>query len=147
MTEMEESIEGSRSRVRCARQKAFMEKLLRDAVNHPLVYLNLISPETYMVYIEQSRNGSTRKYLSKSLYGSKRSALFRFFRLHNEIGFPERFQAWLKVLYKGFFQNLTQGKTGAVDHPNAAAQILAGDKQNGVDEMKYLPRREMTNVN
>jgi hypothetical protein len=75
-----------------------------------------------MVYIEQFHNAKSGKYLSKSSYGGKRSALFHFYQLHNEIGFPEGFQAWLKVLHKGFFRNLTKGRNGtAAPHLNEEA--------------------------
>jgi hypothetical protein len=76
-----------------------------------------------MVYIEGCRNAQSDRYLSKSSYGSKRSSLFHhLFWLHNEIGFPEGFQAWLKVLHKGFFRNLTKGRNGtAAPHLNEEA--------------------------
>ena len=98
MTELEDSIAGLRSRVRHSRTKEFIKNLLRNAVNHPLVHVDLIKPESFMVYIEQSRNSQTGKYLLKSLYGGKRLALFHLYCLHNEIGFPEGFQSQLKVL-------------------------------------------------
>jgi hypothetical protein len=129
MTEIEERVHGLRSQVRTRKIKDFVENLLRNAVNDPLICLDLITPEAYMLYIEQCRNARTKKYLSKSSYGGKRSALFHLFRLHNEIGFPEAFQTRLKVLYKGFFRNLTKGKTGAADDP-----IENDDNNVGVDE-------------
>ena len=129
MTEFEARTYGLRSRVRNCKRKAFVENLLRNAVNEPLACLELITPEAHMLHIEQCRNARTQKYLSKSSYGGKRSALFHFFRLHNEIGFPEAFQTRLKVLYKGFFRNLTKGKTGAADDP-----IANVDDNVGVDE-------------
>jgi hypothetical protein len=93
-----------------------------------------------MVYINQCCNAKTGKYLSQSSYSGKRSALFQFYRLHNEIGFPEGFQARLKVLFKGFFWNLMKGKTGT------AAPHLDDDANNvGVDDAR-LPRRETTDV-
>jgi hypothetical protein len=132
MTDIEQRVDGLGSRVR----SRGVENLLRNATTVPLFHLALMRPEPFMVYIEQCRNGQTGKYLSKSAYGGKRSALLHLFRLHNEIGFPEAFQARLEVLYKGFFRNLTKGKTGAVvgigTHSirKGAASIRAGWTMN-----------------
>jgi hypothetical protein len=113
----------------------FVEKLLRDATNNALFNLTLITPEAFMIYIEQCRHVKSGRYLSKSLYGGKRSSLFHLFWLHNEIGFPEGFQAWLKVLYKGFFRNLTQGRTGVV-----APHLLNDEAANnaGIDDERNV---------
>jgi hypothetical protein len=61
-----------------------------------------------------------------------------FYRLHNEIGFPEGFQAWLIVLYEGFFRNPTKGKTGtAAPHLNEDANnVGVDDEQNVCQEGK-----------
>jgi hypothetical protein len=79
--------------------------------------VDLIDLEACMLHIEQCCNAQTNKCLSKSSHGGKRSALFHFFRLHDKIGFPEAFQARLKVLREGFFWKLTEGKTSAADDP------------------------------
>jgi hypothetical protein len=61
MTEMEDTLAGLQSRVCCSRLKVFVENLLRDATNQPLVHLRLITPESYMGYIEQCHNAKTGK--------------------------------------------------------------------------------------
>jgi hypothetical protein len=85
MTEIEQTIHGLRSRVCNRRIKDFVENLLRNAVSEPLVFVDRISPAVFMLYIEHWLDSRTCKYLSKSSYGGKRSALFHFFQLHNEM--------------------------------------------------------------
>lgn len=99
---------GEGVRAHTGRVKKKFESMLRNAREKPVVYLHRITADEFMEYVSSLRNQSTGDYLSKSAYGSRRSALFHLFRLHNNLGFSEAFKLDLKNLYKGFFRLITQ---------------------------------------
>lgn len=110
VTSIQEESEGYRTR----RQKKIINNrfgnLLLEASEMPLMHLDLITPGEFMEYIDQLRHYHTKKRLSKSAYGNKRSALNDLFRWHhtNNRSFSPAFASELRDLYKGFFRILTQ---------------------------------------
>jgi hypothetical protein len=90
--------------------KARFKLLLFEAAEVPLMNLDQITPPEFMEYIDQLRHFATKKRLSKSAYGNKRSALNDLFRWHqtDNRSFSPAFASELKDLYKGFFRIITQ---------------------------------------
>ena len=111
LARLEMEAEGMRMRTRHKHLQDGLKLLLHDAAVNPLVHLDLITPKGFMIYIDQCRNVRTRRRLSKSAYGNRRSALYDLFRWHDPTGggYPEAFKRELSNLYKGFFRILTQG--------------------------------------
>ena len=90
-----------------------------------------------MEYIMSCCNALNGCYLSKSVYGNLRAALFHVFRLHNHLGFPDAFCLELGNLYHGFFRQLTRQNPAppAPDQPN-------GNPGNGAPVVVPHPQRE-----
>ena len=88
--------------------KLQMRSLLRNSCSTKVLNLEVDTPEGFMEYVMSRRHLSNGSYLSKSVYGNIRAALFHLFCLHNRLGFPEAFNQELGNLYRGFFRHLTQ---------------------------------------
>jgi hypothetical protein len=94
------------------RNKNSFEAALRGAMDVPLIHLDIITPEIYMMYAQQLRNQRSRAYLSKEAYGVKRSAFFHLFRYHNGNGYPsDAFRLRISNLFRGFNRLIAQRKT------------------------------------
>ena len=100
--------EGERIRQHSTRARRQLGALLRRAEDKPLLVLDNVSPDGYMEYLMDIRHPRHGGRLSKSAYGSKRSALFHLFRLHNRRGFPEEFRLQLGNLFRGFYRQIPQ---------------------------------------
>ena len=99
---------GERVRQHSTRARRQLEALLRRAEERPLVQVDVITPEGYIEYLMGLRHPRHGGRLGKSAYGSKQSALFHLFRLHNRRGFPEDFRLHLGNLFRGFYRQLLQ---------------------------------------
>ena len=113
--------EGESCRDHGTRLKDQMKVLLRQAVQDPVMNLDAITPQAYMVFVMGLRHGRTGGYLSKSAYNSKRSALYHLYRLHNKRGYSENFKSELGSLYRGFHRRLQERRPARV--------VDAGDGQ------------------
>ena len=100
--------EGKRIREHSTRAWRQLGALLQQAEAQPLLILENISAEGYMEYLMSRRHPKHGGLLGKSAYGSKRSALFHLFCLHNRRGFPEDFRLHIGNLFRGFYRQLPQ---------------------------------------
>ena len=94
-----------------AKNKAIREtisQLMRQAHQQPILHLDRLTPMGYMHYIASLRHKTTHGYLSKSSYGTKRSALRHLFRLQNQLGFPANFSIELGNLYRGLHRKIAK---------------------------------------
>jgi hypothetical protein len=85
-----------------------MKALLRDSFDHPVVQVSEITASRYMDFVLSITGKGNIRYLSKSAYGNKRSALFHLFRLHNRVGYNDSFKVELTNLFRGFYRTITQ---------------------------------------
>ena len=95
-----------RARARSKRIRLQMKVLLRQCEGSPIMEVDLIRPREYMDFVLSLRHNRHGGYLSKSAYGSKRSALYHLFRLHNQRGYTEEFKSKLGNLFRGFNRQL-----------------------------------------
>jgi hypothetical protein len=105
-----------------SRKAIDLKALLRDAYDQQVVLIDAVTPPRYMDYILSITGAGNIKYLSKSSYGNKRSALFHLFRMHNRTGYSTHFRLELTNLFKGFFRSLTQHRNNE--------QIVAEEQEN-----------------
>ena len=94
-----------------AKNKAIRQaisQLMREAHQQPILHLDQLTPMGYMHYIASLRHKKTHGYLSKSSYGTKRSALRHLFRLQNQLGFPANFGIELGNLYRGLHRKIAK---------------------------------------
>jgi hypothetical protein len=71
-----------------------VKDLVRHAYHYPIVNIDIVQPEDYMVYISSLRTTTNPPtYLSNSAYNNKRSSLLHLFRQHNRRGFSENFKS------------------------------------------------------
>ena len=86
----------------------FLE-LMRNAVDSPILDLNILTPSSYMRYVITLTNPRVANtYLSRSAYGNRRAALNHIIRWHNKKGMTKDFQDELGRLFKGFYRRLAQ---------------------------------------
>ena len=85
-----------------------ISQLMREAHQQPILHLDRLTPMGYMHYIASLRHKTTHGYLSKSSYGTKRSALRHLFRLQNQLGFPANFSIELGNLYRGLHRKIAK---------------------------------------
>jgi hypothetical protein len=126
-------------RVYRKRIRAEFKDLLRNAYTAPIVHLEHIQPAVFMKFMLSLRHPTRGGYLSKSSYGSKRSALFHLFRAHNHIGYGESFRLEANNLFRGFNRQRVYRKgsnnDGVVD---AASTPREGKLAMSVDLYKAL---------
>lgn len=101
--------DGEKQRNYRARALFDLKKLLRGAVDTPIVHIDLILPRRYFEFILTLRNKRKgNQYLGKSAYGNRRAALYHLFRAHNLVGYSYEFGIELTNLFKGCFRHLAK---------------------------------------
>lgn len=125
-------------RVFRARSVLQLKNLLRDSFDTNIVHIDAITPTRYMDYILTLTGRGGNRHLTQSAYSNKRSALYHLYRLHNRIGFRERFRTELGNLYKGFFRTLTQHRHvyGQMENNNRSTHV--GKEAMSVELFKCL---------
>ena len=79
-------------------------RLLHSCDESPALLLGEVTPHGVMEYaMGRHRLQGGQGYLSKSVYGQIRAAVFHLFCVHNRVGFSEIFCKELGNLFRGFF--------------------------------------------
>ena len=112
--QLDSTVGDERPQARNRRIKLLMESLLDNIGTHPLLNLQLVTPEGFMGHIRllrRKKKDGSEAYLSTNSYYGHRSALFHLFRCHNKIGFEPMFNTELGNLFTGFIRSITKRKT------------------------------------
>ena len=113
-SQLDATVGDERPKARNRRIKLLMESLLDNIGTHPLLNLQLVTPEGFMGHIRllrRKKKDGTEAYLSTNSYYGHRSALFHLFRCHNKLGFEPMFNTELGNLFTGFIRSITKRKT------------------------------------
>ena len=91
-----------------SRTRAAFLGLLRSCDESPVLLLGEVTPCGIMEYaIGRRRVQGGQGYLSKSVYGQIRAAVFHLFHVHNRVGYSENFCKELGNYFCGFYHQLT----------------------------------------
>jgi hypothetical protein len=113
------------------RKTDIIKDLVRHAYHHPIVNIDIVQPEEYMVYIlSLCTTTNPPSYLSNSAYNNKRSSLSHLFRQHNRRGFSENFRIEIGNLLRGFKREIAQQR----QHPPRRRRRNADDDDYDDDD-------------
>ena len=82
--------------------------LMRQAKQHPVFILDVMTPDEVMEYISSQAHQQTGKPLTLSGYSNKRSSLFHMACCQTKAGWPEEFKAQMEMMWKGFTRKSMQ---------------------------------------